>query len=278
MTAGEAVGGVSTLGYARMYVAHGWPLLVCHPRTKDPLGELVPHAVHSATTNLERIASWLRKYPDANLGVACGAPGPQVLDLDYPDRAPAAVLVAARDPRVPKVRSHRTARSGHAYFAGTDAGTIDLGYGELRGHGSYTMVPPSIHPTGEAYVWLHEPRGRLPTVPKLVAADKTTLGAGEQPDVDTVAPGGMYDHLVDLAVRLARSGITDSGRIERILTVEFDAVRVTGADYGPAVAGRRDTRRIAQWVSGSKIADRQRAVADFVERWATPARNEQEAL
>jgi hypothetical protein len=243
-------------GLARMYLARGWPLLVCHPRSKEPLGALVPHGVHSSTTDPERIAYWLRQCPDANWAVATGAPGPQALDIDNQAAAPAGVLHAAS--QAPRTAS---ARSGAAFFQGTDAGTVVLPFGELRGRGSYQMLPPSIHPSGKEYVWLQEPRGRLPAVPRLVAAGKRTAGAGQQAPVDTVSPGGMYVHLVDLAVRLARAGLTHADVIERVLVVEFDAVRVAGADYGAADAGRRDTRRIAEWASGSNIAERERSGA-----------------
>ena len=36
-----------------------------------------------------------------------------------------------------------TTQGRHLYFAGTDSGTVNLGYGELRGRGSYVVAPPS---------------------------------------------------------------------------------------------------------------------------------------
>jgi Bifunctional DNA primase/polymerase, N-terminal len=253
-----------TLKFAAFYAARGLPLLVCHPRSKKPIGELVPHAAHSATTDLTRIRRWLARCPDANLAVACGAPGPQVLDLDYPDRAPGAVLAAAR--RAPRVRSYRTDRSGHAYFAGTDQGTLEFEYGELRGCGSYAMVPPSIHPSGRRYVWVAEPRGPLPAVP-LVRATRRA-GCGEhKPPVRLIADGeGRHLYLKDAAARLARGGLVDVGDVEAVLEVLF------GRRCEPLPPPRRgEFRSLAEWAARSDIAGRERARDEFA-RWV--ARNE----
>ena len=73
--------------------ARGWRLLPIQPRTKRPLSD---HAVHDASSDLTVIAEWLRRWPSMNIAVACGAPGPQVLDIDSLDQVPPAVLRAAR--------------------------------------------------------------------------------------------------------------------------------------------------------------------------------------
>ena len=68
----------AALGYA----GRGWPVLPIEPRGKAPLGRLVPHGVLDATTDPARIRAWWRARPDANVGIATGAPGPDVLDVD----------------------------------------------------------------------------------------------------------------------------------------------------------------------------------------------------
>jgi hypothetical protein len=236
-----------------MYIARGWPLLVCHPQSKAPIGRLVPNGVHSATTDLERIAAWLRECPEANWAVACGAPGPQVLDLDYPDRAPAAVVAAAQ--RAPRARSYRTERSGHAYFTGTDAGTVVFDWGELRGVGSYAMVPPSIHPSGESYLWIAEPSGPLPPVPVSVPATGKRSGCGEyeQPPKPIIEGEGRHEHLEDFALRLLRGGITDRRTIEVHLRCEFE---LSCAPLPPPRA--TEFSDLAKWATGSRIAERER--------------------
>jgi hypothetical protein len=176
----------------------------------------------------------------------------EVLDVDDP--AAARDLVARCNALgAPAVA---TARGQQFYFAGTDRGTVSLGFGELRGRGSYVVCPPSTHPTGKIYVWVSEPNGsRLPAVPDDVAGSRTTAGSGQGEPRETVPPGGMYDYLLDRATRLARAGERDVDVIERALVAAFEVKRVPGTSYN---GDRRDTRRIAEWAARSEIADRER--------------------
>jgi hypothetical protein len=58
----------------------------------------------------------------------------------------------------------RTAKGFHLYFRGPE-GFKALGDGEYRGDpGHYTLIPPSLHPSGKPYQWLLEPKGEIPWV------------------------------------------------------------------------------------------------------------------
>ena len=207
------------------------------------------HGVKDATTDDVQIGQWWRKWPDANIGVATGSPGPTVLDIDDPAAA-ADVLPRLLELNTPQAA---TVRGRHLYFAGMDTGTINLGYGELRGRGSYVVAPPSIHPSGNEYVWLAEPNGPLPRVPDWVAGGRKSKGAGVREPVERVPHGERHDHLVDLAIRLVRSGVLDEGAIERALVAEYDAV----CDKKPA-AFPPYFARIARDVVAGPIAERER--------------------
>lgn len=238
------------LRYAQMYVARGWPLLVCHPRSKAPIGELVPHAAHSATTDLDLIAGWLCERPGANLAVACGAPGPQVLDVDDPRAVPAVVAEALR--QAPRAAS---ARGGQGYFAGTEHGTIDLGYGELRGRGSYQLVPPSTHPTGRPYRWVAELRGALPPAPRLLERQGRRAGSGDhETPVVRVPHGARHPYLKDFAVHLVRGAVLDRRVIAWHLRSEFERI----CEPLPAPAPGY-FEQLADWAAHSDIAARERA-------------------
>jgi hypothetical protein len=240
---------------ALRYANRGWPVLPTAPGEKRPHPRLAPRGVKSATTDLEVIAGWWAGCPDANVAIACGTPGPQVLDADDLEEAAEAIATAqALDP--PEVA---TSRGRHFYFAGQQRGTVGLGYGELRGVASYVLAPPSIHPDGRQYVWLSSDRRPLPPVPRGLLEARSSYGAGVMPDVEHVKPGAMYDFLVDLAVRLARAGIVHEERIARILLAEFKAVRAPGAVYNGTPA---DTCRIAKWAARSEIAERERWLAE----------------
>jgi hypothetical protein len=144
---------------ALSYAARGWPVLPC--RGKEPL---TPHGVRDATPEVDRIRAWWTRWPDANVAIACGAPGPLVLDIDDFDAGRAVLdrlTVLDLDP--PSVA---TTRGWHLYFVGDERPGRRFAWGELRGRGSYVVAPPSIHPTsGREYVWTVEPNGALPVLP-----------------------------------------------------------------------------------------------------------------
>jgi len=236
----------------------GWPVMPVKAHGKDPL---TPHGVKDATTDERTILHWFERWPDANLAVATGAPGPTVLDVDNPDAAQF-LLRTLEQAGAPEVA---TARGRHLYYHGLAQGTVSLGYGELRGQGSYVVCPPSVHPTGKSYVWLVEPHRRLPAVPAVVAADRKTAGVGDQQPRERVAHGERHDHLKDTAVRLLRAGIVDQQTIERHLRAEYDAV----CDPNPP-ARPDEFRKLAEWAMGTRIARREQNRAEHREAAAGP--------
>lgn len=235
-------------------IARGWPLLPCHPRSKAPLGKLVPNGVHDATTDRKLIADWLAECPDANWAVACGAPGPQVLDIDNLETAavPRASLSIFRSaPRV------KTGRGWHLYFVGTAARTVTFEWGELRGVGSYVLVPPSVHPAGAPYRWQIEARGPLPQVPVPLTRTERSHGAGRgdhSPPPEAVPYGQRHYYMKDFMSRLLRAGFTDRDLIERHLICEFE--RICAPDPPREPGGLEG---MARWAAEeSRIAERER--------------------
>ena len=211
---------------------------------------LTKHGVKDASTDDVRIGQWWRKWPDANVAIATGAPGPTVLDIDDLDAAGVTEVLNAVPDDAPQVA---TPRGRHVYYAGQAAGTVALGYGELRGVGSYVVCPPSIHPSGKEYVWLVEPNGPLAPAPGELAADRKGKGAGIRDPVERVPHGQRHEHLTDLAVRLVRSGVLEVPAIERALKAEYDAVCVRA----PLALPQYFTK-IAKWAASSDIATRER--------------------
>jgi hypothetical protein len=154
------------------YTAAGWHVLPVRPPA-DPCPDpsscpckapLTTHGFLDATTAPDVIGAWWRRWPDANLAIATGAPGPDVLDIDQHGEAgngfaafgrlKCAGLLAGALAMV------ETPSGGlHVYFAGTDQDC-----GALRGHhldfkarGGYVLAPPSVvH--GQPYTLLdHRP-------------------------------------------------------------------------------------------------------------------------
>jgi hypothetical protein len=233
----------NALGYAQ----RGWPVLPVRANSKEPL---TPKGVKDASTSPDQIRAWWKRWPDANIGIACGHPGPQVLDIDRPTIA-RAHLQPFDLGEVPVVA---TARGRHLYFQGTSRGTVTFDYGELRGTGSYVIAPPSAHQTGKLYTWLLSPNGTLPQVPADLAAARQPAGAGEH-----IAPTGLVPHgerhgyLKDMAVRALRAGVTDATTLEGILASIYQH---QCEKRPPAKDGY--FRKIAEWAARTDIATRER--------------------
>ena len=195
------------------YIARGWRVLVLKPRGKEPLTK---NGVNDATDDPEQLRRWFKRWPNANIGIACGSPGPDVLDIDD--------LVAGRDALIaasavggPDVG---TARGRQFYFLGTSRGTVTLGYGELRSVGSYVVAPPSIHPSGKEYTWVVAlTEVALPPVPiEVVPEATTTAGVGIAETVSERVPyGERHGAIRDRVIRLIRGGILDPVELEDYL-------------------------------------------------------------
>jgi hypothetical protein len=137
----------ATLRQALACASHGWPVFPCRPGKKIPATR---HGYRDATTDEQQITEWFGRYPDWNLAIATGAPGPDVLDVDQHGHKGNGFAAFARlraagllDGATASVRSP----SGglHVYFSGSDQNS-----GHLPGHhldflstGSYVLAPPS---------------------------------------------------------------------------------------------------------------------------------------
>jgi bifunctional DNA primase/polymerase-like protein len=142
---------------ALLYAKRGWPITPIRPRDKRPL---TARGCSDATTNEDQIASWWKRWPEANVAVRCGAlptgAGIVVLDADGP--AGQAELPAFE---LPPTLAQRTGGGGLQMFFRLPEGELGLqSVGLLaeridtRGEGGYVLLPPSIHPSGRQYEWL----------------------------------------------------------------------------------------------------------------------------
>ncbi len=113
----------------------------------------------NATTELRDIALWWMKWPNASVGIATGAPGPVVLDVDTRhggDKALAALI--KKHGKLPKTVEVATGGGGkHYYFAApigfeikNSASKVGAGL-DIRGTGGFIVAPPSNHISGGSY-------------------------------------------------------------------------------------------------------------------------------
>jgi hypothetical protein len=152
----------ATLRLARIYAGRGWPVFPCQPGHKVPA---TPHGFYDATTDPRQITRWFTRHPDANLAIATGAPGPDVLDVDQHGVAGDGFAAYARlqqagllDGATMQVRTPSTGL--HAYFAGSAQrnGHLAAHHLDFRSTGGYVLAPPS-QVDGKPYRLLTAPQG-----------------------------------------------------------------------------------------------------------------------
>jgi hypothetical protein len=136
-----------TLRQALAYASRGWPVFPCMPGRKIPLTR---HGFRDATTDERRITAWFGSRPDANLAIATGAPGPDVLDVDQHGPAGNGYAAFAKLRQAGLVDGAaayvRTPSGGlHAYFQGSDQhnGHLPGHHLDFRSRGGYILAPPS---------------------------------------------------------------------------------------------------------------------------------------
>jgi bifunctional DNA primase/polymerase-like protein len=140
-------GGDETLARALACARRGWPVFPCQPGQKIPATR---HGYLDATTDEQQVTRWFTAYPDRNLALATGAPGPDVLDVDQHGPAGNGFAAFSRlwaagllDGAAAYVR---TPSGGlHAYFTGTGqrSGHLAGQHLDFRSAGGYVLVPPS---------------------------------------------------------------------------------------------------------------------------------------
>ena len=184
---------------ALRYAAHGWPVLALVPGEKVPATR---HGVKDATTDPDKIRWLWRGNPGRNVGIATGAPGPDVLDVDNHGETKngfAALNKLKREGLVPQATAIvATPRGGlHLYFKGTGQtnGTMPRHHLDYRSLAGYVVAPPS-QVNGRPYLVVQAPgrgeRVRLAgcTEPARSARAQATTGTSHR--TDSRGPGPAH--------------------------------------------------------------------------------------
>lgn len=209
----------STRDAALNYTASGWPVLAlyraegpgctcgaanCKSPGKHPRTDLCPNGVKDATLDPRVIVGWPE---DINIGVALGkvAGGAMAFDVDAPVIARA--LLHPNLGLSDQTGVVSTGRPGaHVWFIckGPTA-TFHLRaadgtrIGEVRGDGSYVVVPPSLSYTGRFYKWAGRRPGDPPpqlavTHDPLAYATELLAGVGVAvADLNAPNPASLWD-------------------------------------------------------------------------------------
>ena len=186
----------SPLSQAVHYVADGWAVFPLAPRSKEPYEG--SRGVKEATTDWGRIERWIEKYPDANLGGACG--GFLVIDID--------VRSGGKRPMEWQTRFHASGRGdggGHLIYRLTEeqqkmgfksgSGRLGPGMDIKTGPGNYIVLPDSLHPdTGKPYTSDRMPIEWLPDelAKKILESQSKPKGDGSE----TTTGRSILSHLL----------------------------------------------------------------------------------
>ena len=172
------------------YASRGLAVFPLKKQGKDPL---TAHGVKDATTNFNTIKKWWTKYPNANIGIACGqiSGGLLVVDLDEKENG-----ISGRDTlhnwerengELPETVRSITGKGGaHIFFRidHEEKNKVNLLDGvDIRSDNGYIVAPPSIHPNGRRYEWEYDPEEY-----EIADADENVLkllAVGKKPEADS---------------------------------------------------------------------------------------------
>ncbi len=157
---------------ALSYAERGWHVLPLKPGGKTPL---TGNGVKDATTDPQTIRDWWTRWPNANIGIACGPSRLLVVDLDGPEALTAWAELAQRH-NIPydTLTSHTGGGGIHVFYRLPDGLRLGNSAGRLgphidtRGDGGYIVAPPSVHPSGRLYTW-EDPDREILELPQALA-------------------------------------------------------------------------------------------------------------
>ncbi|MGH2535110.1 MAG: DUF3987 domain-containing protein [Thermomicrobiales bacterium] len=260
---------------SRDYLRRGWAPIPVPYRSKNPN--------RVGWQDLRLTEHDLAVYFDGrpqNVGLLLGAPSGDLVDVDL-DAPEARVLADAFLPSTPCVFGRPTAARAHRFFVPDTAlstrkfrdptakpGDERAMLVELRTTGTQTLVPPSVHPSGEQIAWDMEGEPTsvssvelMPAVARLAAA---SLLARHWP-----APGHRHEAALALAGGLLHAGWSAGESANFVAAVAFatgdeemdDRTRSTESTRR-AMAG---DRRTTGWPTLTRLLDPR--LVDIIRDW-----------
>lgn len=164
---------------AAMYLRAGLTPLPVKVRAKAPT--MVPWAEYQERQpSLDDVRRWWKEWPSANVGLVTGN-GFLVLDLDGPQ---AEELLSSEGIELPfdapRVRTGRAESGEHVWLRISKdlhirpkVSLITNHRGsavDIRCDGAMAMAPPSVHPSGQTYIWTSSWDGSMESIPMAPAS------------------------------------------------------------------------------------------------------------
>ncbi len=243
---------------ALRHTREGWAVVPVPPSSKAPALDGWQH-LRLAEAELARHFAG----PAQNLGALLGAPSHDLVEVDLDCRE--ALALAHWLPDTDRVSGRPGNPGSHRWyvaagvttrrFKDTDNTTIV----ELRSTGAQTLLPPSVHPSGERYAW-----DRTGAPASVAAAELVTavarLAAGVLLARRWPPEGGRHDAALALAGVLLRAGWREAS----VATFIEDVARTAGDEESAARAKNAVTtaRRLANGQQATGLPTLARLLAD----------------
>lgn len=151
---------LSTLGEAALdLVRRGFAVIPLKRRAKVPLTE---HGCKDWTHDEAQVMQWWTRWPEANIGIVCGAPSGDLLVIDLDCHEDDAIGMDTLNAwtrehgELPETVSAVTGSGGYHLFYRMPNAPVDVNREtgvDLRGDGGYVVAAPSVHGSGNAYEW-----------------------------------------------------------------------------------------------------------------------------
>lgn len=188
-----------------------------HPliaRNKVPI---VKQWQEKATVDPAMIRQWAAIHKDCNWGIATGVDSKVfVVDIDPKSGGDKSWKKLVKEHPIPETVEVRTGSGGtHLYFAYPKSADVrnsasKVGKGvDIRGEGGQVAIPPSIHPNGTAYTWIHSPHDvKFAKAPKwLLDMIEAKQGNDDNAAIgDKMEKGTRNNQIYHQALFLARQG------------------------------------------------------------------------
>lgn len=165
MLSAYRVGGVMSelmKNHALNYARRGWYVFPCKAGDKTPQ---ISEWQVKASNDLKQVKAWWTKWPNANIAIHTGKSSLVILDVDPRNDGNESLekLISINGREFLSPIEVKTGGDGkHYYYAAKEnnnqslPGTLGAGLDLIRGN-KYVIAPPSIHKSGNAYVWLTAP-------------------------------------------------------------------------------------------------------------------------
>jgi len=254
---------------ARQYLERGWRIIPLRAGTKQP----IDNDWQNKIINKEQLPAFFDRT-EVNIGVVLGING--LIDIDL-DAAEAILLAPYFLPKTGMVFGRKSKRRSHWLYTVTDPlkyksykdpdGSMLL---EIRANGHQTMLPGSMHPTGEAVKWESqeeileiEPRELIASCNLLASAvllSKCWPDTGSRHLAALHLSGALLragwtladiEQYVEAVCRVANDReVGDRLRTVRDTAKSFDeGERTTGWPSLGEVIGEQNAVRIRDWIS-----------------------------